>query len=471
MDATDLLTTTAGFAEGILGLPPLYDWQIRALLPLEQATGPNAVRTKQSTLTPNEAGKSSVIVATAALWWAAMHKRGKVVISSKSSLQLENQIIPAIERHLHKFGGWHAVRSPRYEVTTPTGGQIIAFVTNDAGRAEGWHKADDIDGPLLIIVDEAKSVDEPIFQAFDRCGYNAIMYTSSPGLMMGRFFDSHTRLAADFHTVRAGLVDCPHIAKAKVDDIIKTYGIDHPFTRSAVFGEFMEQDDANKFVVSLSALIKCLDNPPEHKTGIVAAFCDFAAGGDENVVAVRRGNKVEIAAAWREANKHAAVGRFIMEFRKAGLEADQIWCDASDKEMADLLAGAGWPVHRQNFGAPATNAEMYISWGAEAWHETALSIERCEVILSAQDDTLKAQLTTRQRSINARGKLCLEDKHAMRKRNLPSPDRADAVCGVLAVRDYSALTRPRLDLSAWRDEQDAQENRGVLSGIGADAGY
>lgn len=158
---------------------------------------------------------------------------------------------------------------------------------------------------------------------------------------------------------------------------------------------------------------------------------------------------MEIAAAWREADKRAAVGRFITEFRRAGLSAEQIWCDASDKDMADLLADAGWPPHRQNFGAPAANPEMYLSWGAEAWHETGLAIERCEVILPADDDVLHAQLTARKKEINSRGKLCLEDKHTMRRRRLPSPDRADAVCGVLNVRDYSALTRPSFSSGDW----------------------
>ncbi len=438
----DLDTTPIGFVEGILGLS-LYPWQDRALTPLELATGPRARRTKISLVTPNGAGKSERVVAGAALWWAAAHARGKVVITSKDSKQLTQQIVPAIDRHVGRLGGWRAVHSPYYLVRTPTGGSIHAFVTSEGTRFEGWHKEDDTDGPLLIIVDEAKSVPEPIFQGADRCTFNALLYCSSPGIMQGRFYDSHTRHRDQFHCVQAGLIDCPHIPRAKVEDILRGYGERHPFTRSSVYGEFMEQeDDAAKFVVGLAALQRCLRNPPDPREGIVAAFCDFAAGGDENVVAVRRGNRVEIAAAWREADKRAAVGRFLTEFRRARLAPEQVWCDASDKDMADLLAGAGWRVNRQNFGAPASNPEMYVSWGAEAWHETGLAIERCEVILPGGDAVLHAQLTTRQKGINARGRLCLEDKFAMRRRRLPSPDRADAVCGVLNVRDYSALTSP-----------------------------
>lgn len=204
----------------------------------------------------------------------------------------------------------------------------------------------------------------------------------------------------------------------------------------------MDEDDLNKFVVPLSAILNCLDNPPDFKpadtTEDIVAFCDFADGGAENVLAVRNGNKVTIPAAWREKNKNAAVGRFIMEFRKANLAPWQIWCDAADKEMADLLARAGWAINRQNFGAPAIRDDVYISWGSEAWHEGAAQIGRCEIILP-NDELLKAQLSSRHKGINNRGKLCLEDKHSLAARGIESPDRADAVLGAMAKRRLKSV--------------------------------
>ena len=83
--------------------------------------------------------------------------------------------------------------------------------------------AEDYEGPLLIIVDEAKSVPGAIFDALDRCGANVFMYTSSPGIRAGRFYRSHTKLARDFIGGQAGLEDCPHIPRAKMMDIIRTH--------------------------------------------------------------------------------------------------------------------------------------------------------------------------------------------------------------------------------------------------------
>ena len=107
--------------------------------------------------------------------------------------------------------------------------------------------AANFDGPLLIIVDEAKTVPDAIFDALDRCGYNAIMYVSSPGVRAGRFYESHTTLAPSFVTVQAGLADCPHIPQSKIDDIIATHGENAPYTRSTFYGEFMDSEKRQVF--------------------------------------------------------------------------------------------------------------------------------------------------------------------------------------------------------------------------------
>ena len=48
--------------------------------------------------------------------------------------------------------------------------------------AEGYHEKAP-DGPLLMIVNEAKSVDDGIFDAFNRCSYNLLLEISTGGLM------------------------------------------------------------------------------------------------------------------------------------------------------------------------------------------------------------------------------------------------------------------------------------------------
>jgi hypothetical protein len=241
MTNDELKATPVGFAVSVLGLE-LYPWQADVLNELELTP---RQRVKVTLATPNGAGKSERIVATACLWWLSIYPKGKVVITTKSGMQLDTQIAPAIESHRSKFDGWKFIER---QIETPTGGLAVMFTTDDAGRAEGHHTIGSVDvGPVLIIVDEAKSVESAIFEALDRCTWTALLYVSSPGSMSGRFYESHTNPVFGFKVFKAGLSDCPHIPKDKIDDIIKRYGADAPYTRSTLHGEFMLADGESKF--------------------------------------------------------------------------------------------------------------------------------------------------------------------------------------------------------------------------------
>ena len=439
------LTEPFGFAD-LLRLS-LYPWQDEVLAWYMEPKQ----RTMGALVTPNGAGKSSGVVAALALWWVSNHERGRVIITTKDGKQLDQQLLPALERHRATFPAWKWVSSPYPEITTGNGGKIIAFTTNDAGRAEGWHKVDDTHGPLLIIVDEAKSVEERIFQAIDRCTFNALLYVSSPGPMLGPFYNAFTRDKALFKTRTVSLTECPHIPQERIDGMIAKYGRDHPLTRSSIYGEFMNQDAGTAFVFKLTDVQRALRSTPAPRSRDRSAFCDFAAGGDENVLAIRHGAQVEITAAWRDANTHAGINRFTLEFRRAGLAPHEIFADEGGlgRPMVDSLWAAGWEINRVNFGSRPFEP-IYENRGAEMWHETSASLHRGELLLPA-DDLLIAQLTTRKSKVTAIGKLGLESKADLLQRGGTSPDRADAVCGAWACR--SMLAHVERDLFAPREEE------------------
>lgn len=428
--AVETLLSPVGFIMGLLR-QALYDWQARFVSQCEMIFG----RKKLSLVAPNGSGKSAVIIAGLTLWWLGVHKKGRVVITTKDSKQLDNQIEPALRNHSGKLEGWKFIER---RVENGTGGFAVLFTTDDAGRAEGWHQGfledgqPDPEAPLLIIVDEAKSVDEGIFQAIDRCTYNVLVYVSSPGLKNGRFYESqeHDR---GFTPMKVGLADCPHIPQERINDIIKTYGADHPFTRSTLYGEFMDEDSETMFIIAPSSVRMVLENPPEFADGAQHAFCDFAAGGDECVFAHKRGNRITLTA-WKEPNTMASLGRFIIEFTRCGLKPGDIYGDEGGLggPMIDRLSEAGWPINRVNNGGKALNPERYENRGAEQWHLSGLVFQNYGVILPV-DAKLQAQLTTRKMKLLSDGRIGNESKKDMAKRGLTSPDRADAVVGVCSI--------------------------------------
>ena len=425
------------FAQVMLG-QPLFDWQHEVLAVVEHGAKYERIRVALSA--PNGSGKSSVCVAVSILNWLRKYPRGRVVLTTADSKQLDSQIMPALKKHAAKFPSWEFLGR---SIRTPEGGQFISFTTDEASRAEGHHSS--LDGPLLIIIDEAKSVENEIFQAFDRCSFAVLLMVSSPGLKMGRFYDAFTTHRDKYTYVKqVGLKDCPHISEERIRDVVETYGERAPFVRSTIYGEFMAEDESTPMAVSYERLRAVIECPPHarvssEKTG----FCDFAAGGDENVLAIRSGNKLLELIAWRERDTSAAVGRFIIEFRKHGLRASQIWGDAGGLgiPMCDMLRDAGWPINRSNFGGKARNDQLYLNVGTEIWAVLARQIERGEIVL-INDPTLFAQLTTRKLLYDAKGRVRLEPKDVMASRGLRSPDRADATAACFYYNDSGGYYRP-----------------------------
>src|ERR1043165_2256091 len=168
MTEAETLSTPIGFIEEVLELTPRddkgektngYPWQRQAVAPFEKAGwGKPVVRV--SLLAPNGSGKTSWVEAGLALWWLSVHPKGRVTYTTKDLKQLKEQFITVLEKQIYKLG-YTSKQSPYYSVDTPTGGRLIAYVTNDAGRAEGFHGS--ADSPLFSIIGEAKNVEETIF--------------------------------------------------------------------------------------------------------------------------------------------------------------------------------------------------------------------------------------------------------------------------------------------------------------------
>lgn len=433
------LSDVLSFAQVGLGLS-LYDWQLETDLAIDK--GAQYPRIKIALVAPNGSGKTQRIVAVSALHWLNKHPKGRVIVTSADGKQLDSQLWPSIMEHRHRWPAWEFLQRM---VRTPAGGFILAFTTDESSRAEGHHAHKD--SPLLIIVDEAKSVEPEIFSAFDRCSYNVILYISSPGIKLGRFYDAFSAHRDQFLMAKqVGLTDCPHISKERIDDVIATYGADKAFTRSTLYGEFMDQDEDQPMVFDFNSVMASINTPPHAKISRheYAAFCDFAAGRDENVLAIRSGNKLLELVAWREKDTNAAVGRFIIEFRRYGLRAEQIWGDNGGigHAMCDTLNAAGWPINRFDFGAQAHNKDIYVSRGAEIWDDLSTRVKRAEIVL-INDPTLISQLTTRKLIYDARGRIKLESKEEMNARGLKSPDRADAVIGAFShgLRTFASFAK------------------------------
>ena len=433
------------WAEIILGLR-LHPWQREILDDLSHLRPRKQVAVRA----PNGAGKDAMIIAPLALWWIRRFPRGRVVITSKESRQLKEQTWRAIASHRALYADCKPVDS-EYRLTTPEGGFVSAFTTDEPERAEGYHAEEG--SPLLMIINEAKSVPNGIFDAFSRCGYSVLLEISTGGLKEGRFFEHFTDDQAGYERHTISLLDCPHISKEKIDQLTAYPGLSHPLTRSTLFGEFMEADELNVPVFSEQDIKGNLDAHIEALMGPTVVGCDFGAGNDENVIVRRCGNHVPSGGIvpWKDPDTIRAAAMFSHHFDRLRIEPGEVWGDSAGLGVTfcDLLS-RHWKINRVN-ACEKSPDKRYVNMGAYLWFEVANKVRLHHIKLPNHPELIKQLKSRRAEYDNETGKLGLEDKKEMRKRGVSSPDIADAFCLAFGVTPIQSVSWMRGDDSRYED--------------------
>jgi hypothetical protein len=410
------------FADSILGIKTLYDWQCKILLNYEAGN-------QTAAACANFTGKTSTVFPIAALWTLYSFPRARLMYISATGHQVQQQFFSRLSRFNSRpaFAGWTWLET---ELRTPAGGFMFGRATDTGGNIEGLH--DQPDSPAGLLVDEAKSIRPEVLDALSRCHTTFRLFMSSTGPAFGEFYQIMTAKAHLWRTFRVPSSSCPHVPAATIE-------ADRENLKDSVFrikhgAEWLY--DAGDSMISLESCRALIDNPPAFVPGPTTAFCDFAGSGDESVFALCEGNRVTIEDpwCWRSRDTMHSVGKFLSLFRKLNLQGWQIGGDEDfGHQLMDRMAEENYHLKRINNGSQAKRADIYFNLSAEWWSTVGQLIERRQIILP-NDEKLIAQLTSRQKLYDSRGREKLESKADLKGRGGESPDRADALIGSIALR-------------------------------------
>jgi phage terminase large subunit len=134
-----------------------------------------------------------------------------------------------------------------------------------------------------------------------------------------------------------------------------------------------------------------------------------------------------------------SVGKFFAHFRRLNLSGYDIGGDEGyGHQLMDRMAEESFFFQRFNNGAPAKRNEIYANLSAEWWSTVGQLIER-RLIIIPNDEKLVAQLTSRRKQYDSKGRERLESKADLRARGVESPDRADALIGAIILGQQSQI--------------------------------
>jgi hypothetical protein len=384
----------------------------------------------------NGSGKDQYIIAAFAVWHAMKGLRNRCIITSSSHEQVKNQTEPHIAElcaRVNKFfpGTFRSVQF--HHTCLTTGSEIKMFATDDPKYAEGYHPWPG--GEMAIIINEAKSVSEEIFNALTRCtGYSYWLEISSPAGRSGRLYRDackaieypETLVLGKFYKRHISAFECSHIPRSHIERQIEE--MPEWWVDSSIRALF--SDAADDVIVPGHYITALALKLPEVVGSDIGIGLDLAGGVDENAVFVRKGNKVIFKYFFRQKDTDATADFLDRELTP--------WKDSNytfnsddggiSKAINDKLVKLGWRINRCNNQSPARDKSRYLNLGIEMWYKLRHLIIRKEIHETFDEPILHSQLTSRRLhgEESVQGKLRIEPKPKHKSRMGSSPDRADA---------------------------------------------
>jgi hypothetical protein len=388
-----------------------------------------------------------------ACWWIDVHPPGEafVVTTAPTTAQVE----AILWRYI---GGAHRTGNLPGRVTLDAkwyiGQELVAYgrkpADYDQAAFQGIHAR-----YVLVIIDEAGGVPKSIFDAVDALATNVharVVAVGNPD-DPGSHFATICKPGSGWAVKRISAFDTPAytgeqvpeellsllVSPEWVDERKKRWGVTSPIYTSKVLGEFPDISDDT---LIMPEWIEAAQAPTIERDGRPVVAWDIARFGEDETVGMRReGGWIRVCRAHSKADTMTTTGHIVKAQRDINAErglndfpthvVDVVGVGAG---VYDRLAELGVPAAAYNGGEAPYDKERFVNARAEDYWNLREIFEAGEVDIDELDDVLAAQLGSIKWTLDSRGRIKIESKDDMRKRGLPSPDRADVAAMVLSRR-------------------------------------
>ena len=460
----------------IWGAPKLYEWQEMVLRYFSENLRVHAVMS-----TPNESGKTQVVVPLLGLACMAAFPGATVYSTAGAEAQIKLQLFEYLKSYCKPFekAGW-VVNQSQLTVTAPSQDGMppsrwVGRVPRDALTAEGFHETWERDDkgrmrfrPLLMIADEAKSLDDPVFEMMMRLRPTWVLALSTPDTDSGPFYRAMNpeevqargieRRGFKYIEDRRGYwglrmmvsaAGCAHLLteeKLKESEAVKAQmGENHKLYRSMVKGQFTAGEGDRKVYEGrdIEAAIRAMGRKatPELLAGDAHAGFDVSptGSGDDKILYVAKG-KVVLPAYVTSMDDTVEVARWAVDILRAnGVEPRNCRVDngGAGKVIVDMMEGVfnyrGVDRYMNN-AAARFSADFYDRATEDAFGVKQL-LHEVDLVLP-NDARLLEDMKTRQTvEMGDHKKVKLQRKQDHRRDNGgKSPDRLDTLTMCLSGR-------------------------------------
>jgi len=382
------------------------------------------------------------------LWTLLTNFPVKIVVTAPTSAQLFDALFSELKRWIGELPvALSTILDVKSDRVSHRAAPSDAFISARTSRPENSEALQGIHSDkVLILVDEASGIPPAVFEAAagSMSGANACtILLGNPTRSSGFFFDTHHRQAAEWWTRKVSCSDSPRVSDEYIREMATRYGSESNAYRVRVLGEFANKDDDTAIPLELveSAMnrenVTVLDDE-----GIVWGLDVARFGSNNSVLAKRQGRKLLSLRSWNNLDLMALCGAVMAEYEScpprqqpAAICIDSIGVGGG---VVDRLRELNLPAIGINTAETPAMRQTYLNLRAELWFKVKAWLEARDCSMP-RDDNLLAELVSPKYKFTSSGKLQIEGKDAMKKRGLPSPDMADALCLTFAVEAATVL--------------------------------
>ncbi len=329
----------------------------------------------------------------------------------------------------------------------------IGFSAKKGVNVEGWHNSE-----ILLIVDEAKGVDDQIFISLQGAltTLNAKqLYTSTPGPSTGEFWRTFNKAGYEnFKRFHVSCYDAPEsqVSRAWIEDKKKKWGADSALFKMRVLGEFAV--DASDQLISYDWIHRANKQYTDYAAYGTTAGLSTIGGLD--VAASEEGNETVFSAvrpainpqdisiltkqeSWRNPDTMYTVGKTTELYRKHNMRELRVDADGLGIGVYDRLKEIGLNVVAIRNGEAAGN-NIYHYVRDEMAYEVRNLLQQGRLALP-EEEVLTNQLLQIKKKYRSDEKMMIESKKEMKERGLDSPDRFDSLAMAVYEHPLKAATK------------------------------
>lgn len=448
-----------GFVRDILGATP-REWQASFFDDLSAGHKRISIRSSRGR------GKTAA-VAQAILWWVLLRFPQKTVVTAPAASTIIDGLWPEVQLWANRLPDMlRALIDITADRIVVRGAEAESFVTAKTARED---KPESLQGMhadnMLLIVDEASGASERALEALygSMAGANRVMVLISNPTRTSGFF--YTTQRGDFalqwrrYQISALPVEAPEDGvrafQCTIDGdeqwiagMAARYGPESAAFRVHVRGEFPRADDDT--VIPLH-LVEEAQGREVEVSGTYAPIwgVDVARFGDDSsALCKRRANVVT-----EPVRRYRGLDTMQLSMR---IKAEYDGCPPTDRPsvilvdvigigagVVDRLRELGLPVRGVNVSESPAVGDTYLNLRAELWFKALAWLQQRHCRLPSNDEyrgdpELAAELVAPKYLFSERGnKIKVEAKADIKKRGLPSPDKADAF--VLTFAEEAAV--------------------------------